>query len=38
VIEGTEGRNTIVGTPQADLIDSKGGIDDNFGGIAGHLT
>jgi hypothetical protein len=31
VIEGTEGPNVIVGTPGADLIDSKGGSDDNFG-------
>jgi hypothetical protein len=26
VIEGTEGPDVIVGTPEADLIDSKGGM------------
>jgi hypothetical protein len=31
VIEGTEGDDFIVGTPEADVIDSKGGNDDNFG-------
>jgi hypothetical protein len=31
VIEGTEGPDQIVGTPEADLIDSKGGNDDNTG-------
>src|SRR5919108_215572 len=31
VIEGTEGNDVIFGTPEADLIDSKGGIDQNFG-------
>jgi hypothetical protein len=31
VIEGNEGDDFIVGTPEADLIDSKGGNDDNFG-------
>src|SRR5688572_3179071 len=31
VIPGTEGDDVIVGTPEADLIDSKGGIDVNFG-------
>jgi hypothetical protein len=31
VIEGTEGNDFIVGTPEADLIDSKGGEDANFG-------
>jgi hypothetical protein len=31
VIEGTEGPDEIVGTPEADLIDSKGGFDQNFG-------
>jgi hypothetical protein len=31
VIEGTEGSDTIVGTPLDDLIDSKGGKDDNLG-------
>jgi hypothetical protein len=30
VIEGTEGRNFIVGTPGDDRIDSKGGNDVNF--------
>jgi hypothetical protein len=31
VIEGTEGPDQIVGTPEADLIDSKGGNDINLG-------
>ena len=31
VFEGTEGPDRIVGTPGADLIDSKGGDDRNFG-------
>jgi hypothetical protein len=31
VIEGTEGPDDIVGTPEADLIDSKGGDDSNSG-------
>ena len=31
VIEGTEGPDFIVGTPEADLIDSKGGDDRNLG-------
>jgi Ca2+-binding RTX toxin-like protein len=31
VIEGTEGPDSIVGTPEADRIDSKGGDDNNFG-------
>jgi Ca2+-binding RTX toxin-like protein len=31
VIEGTEGPDVIVGTPEDDLIDSKGGDDSNFG-------
>ena len=31
VIPGTEGPDEIVGTPEADLIDSKGGFDQNFG-------
>jgi hypothetical protein len=30
VIEGTEGNDFIVGTPEADLIDSKGGRDFNM--------
>jgi hypothetical protein len=29
--EGTEGPDTIIGTPEDDEIDSKGGIDRNFG-------
>ncbi len=31
VIEGTEGPDIIVGTPQDDIIDSKGGRDINYG-------
>src|SRR5688572_9812070 len=31
VIEGTEGPDDIVGTSEDDLIDNKGGNDDNFG-------
>jgi Ca2+-binding RTX toxin-like protein len=31
VIEGTEGPDVIVGTPEDDQIDSKGGNDRNFG-------
>jgi Ca2+-binding RTX toxin-like protein len=31
VFEGTEGRDVIVGTPGADLIDSKGDTDENIG-------
>jgi Ca2+-binding RTX toxin-like protein len=31
VFEGTDGPDTIVGTPEDDLIDSKGGGDVNFG-------
>src|SRR5918996_1672232 len=31
VIEGTEGDDFIVGTPEDDLIDSKGGNDRTFG-------
>jgi Ca2+-binding RTX toxin-like protein len=31
VIEGTEGPDVIVGTPEDDLIDSKGGEDINIG-------
>jgi Ca2+-binding RTX toxin-like protein len=31
VIEGTEGPDSIIGTPEADLIDSKGGDDSNTG-------
>src|SRR5918997_1652985 len=34
VVEGTEGPDFIVGTPEANLIDSKGGNDDNFGDTA----
>jgi hypothetical protein len=33
VFEGTEGPDRIVGTPEDDIIDSKGGHDENFGGI-----
>jgi hypothetical protein len=33
VIEGGEGPDFIVGTPEDYLIDSKRGNDDNFGGI-----
>jgi Ca2+-binding RTX toxin-like protein len=31
VFEGTEGSDIIVGTPQDDIIDSKGGNDANIG-------
>jgi Ca2+-binding RTX toxin-like protein len=31
VFEGTEGPDRIVGTPGDDIIDSKGGNDQNFG-------
>jgi hypothetical protein len=31
VIEGTEGDDEIVDTPGDDIIDSKGGNDDNYG-------
>lgn len=31
MIEGTEGTDVIVGTPEADIIDSKGGDDANVG-------
>jgi hypothetical protein len=31
VFEGTEGPDRIVGTPEGDVIDSKGGNDVNFG-------
>jgi hypothetical protein len=31
VIEGTELDDFIVGTPEGDIIDSKGGFDQNFG-------
>src|SRR5918998_1408745 len=31
VIEGTEGPDEIVGTPEDDIIDSKGGRDENHG-------
>jgi hypothetical protein len=31
VFEGTEGDDVIVGTPEADLIDSKGDDDANSG-------
>jgi hypothetical protein len=31
VFEGTEEPDVIVGTPEDDIIDSKGGNDDNFG-------
>jgi hypothetical protein len=33
VFEGTEGSDFIIGTLEDYLIDSKGGNDDNFGGI-----
>jgi Ca2+-binding RTX toxin-like protein len=31
VIEGTEGPDELVGTPEDDIIDSKGGRDENHG-------
>jgi hypothetical protein len=31
VFEGTEGPDFIIGTPEDDIIDSKGGDDGNFG-------
>jgi Ca2+-binding RTX toxin-like protein len=31
VIEGTEGPDELVGTPEDDIIDSKGGRDENIG-------
>ncbi|MGH9924661.1 MAG: calcium-binding protein [Nitrososphaeraceae archaeon] len=34
VFEGTEGPDEIVGTPEDDIIDSKGGGDVNFGDTA----
>jgi Ca2+-binding RTX toxin-like protein len=35
VIEGTEGPDVLVGTPEDDVIDSKGGRDFNFGDTVG---